>query len=258
MRRRLEINDLTVSIGGTAVCAGLNLTLTDGQAWALVGRNGVGKTTLLFHLAGLLGGHGGAIRLHGNELAHWEPRQRAREIGLLLQDSATGFGEAVVDNVLSGRHPHLGMLDWESDTDRAIANEAIEALGLSALADRAVDTLSGGERRRVDIARLLTQQTWLSLLDEPTNHLDPAHQALILDLVQTRCADAGHSFVLVTHDLNLAFHAASHWLVLFGDGSWATGTREAMSHPDVLERAFACRMRRLGEGQDTWIGTALR
>ena len=257
MKRLLEIHDLTVTIGGIAVCEGLNLMLNEGDAWALVGRNGVGKTTLLRHLAGLLDRHGGSIRLHGNDLTQWAPRARAREIGLLLQDSPVGFGETVADNVLSGRHPHLGMFDWESEIDRDIARDALHAVGLSALAERAVDTLSGGERRRVDIARLLTQQTWLSLLDEPTNHLDPAHQALVLDLLRSRCIDGGRSLVLVTHDLNLAFHAASHWLVLFGDGTWEADKREAMSEPQVLERAFGCRMRRLGEGPDTWIGAAL-
>jgi iron complex transport system ATP-binding protein len=234
----LEAQQLNVRIGRRQVCERLDLTLHANQAWALLGRNGAGKTTLLHHLAGLRRDHGGCIMLGGERLAELAPRTRAQQIGILLQHSGQGFGASVLETVLTGRHPHLATLAWEGASDLAIARACIAALDLNDLAGRALTTLSGGELRRVEIARLLAQQSPLSLLDEPMNHLDLAHQAACLRTINSQCVGDKRAMLLVVHDLNLAYRACDHWLILNGDGSWQAGSRDDLCDPELLSAAY--------------------
>jgi len=238
MKRLLETRGLSVDIAEQRVCTGLDLEIDAGECWALLGCNGTGKTTLLHHLAGLRQDHSGIITFSGNEISTLTPRRRARHTSILLQHSSRGFGASVLDTVLTGRHPHLATLAWENATDFTVARRCIAALGLEALAERSIETLSGGELRRVEIARLLAQQSPLSLLDEPMNHLDLAHQAACLRTLQEQCVTEHNAVLLVVHDLNLAFRACDHWLLLNGGGSWQAGTREALCDPELLSLTF--------------------
>ena len=238
MKTLLDVRSLDVTVGTACVCTDLELRILAGQSWALLGRNGVGKTTLLHHLAGLRRGPGGSIRLHGDPIGELDARSRARRVAVLLQHSGRGFGASVLETVLNGRHPHLGRFGWEGADDLAIAERCIAAADLSALAGRPLTTLSGGELRRVEIARLMAQDCPLSLLDEPLNHLDFAHQAAMLRLLGDRCVGARRAMLMVVHDLNVAYRACDHWLVLSGDGGWLAGDREAMGDPELLSAAF--------------------
>jgi iron complex transport system ATP-binding protein len=221
------------------VCDGLEFSIGRGECWALLGRNGTGKTTLLHHLAGLRQDHSGDILSSGQDLRQQTPRSRAQQIGILLQHSNRGFGAGVFDTVLSGRHPHLSGMGWETAADVDITRRCMTALGLEHLAQRSLQTLSGGELRRVEIARLLTQQTPLSLLDEPTNHLDLAHQADCIHTLHSQCVSDQRAMLLVVHDLNLAYRVCDHWLILDGDGHWQAGTRESLSNSRRLSAAYA-------------------
>lgn len=239
MNPLLAARGLSLQIGGKSVCEGLDLAIRGGESWALLGRNGVGKTTLLHHLAGLRGGHTGVIELGGERLGDIAPRARARRLAVLLQHSNAGFGGTVLETVLTGRHPHLAMLAWEGPGDLALAHQAIAAVGLQGFAERMLHTLSGGELRRVEIARLLTQGCPLALLDEPLNHLDLAHQATCLRALRAHCTMRGHALLMVVHDLNVAYHACDHWLILTGDGRWQAGSREQLADPSLLSLAYA-------------------
>ena len=234
----LETRQLSVDIAQQRVCTGLDLEIAAGECWALLGRNGTGKTTLLHHMAGLRQDHRGSILLSGDEITELTPRARAQHTGILLQHSNRGFGANVLDTVLTGRHPHLATLAWESESDLAIARRYIDALGLNGFAGRSLETLSGGELRRVEIARLLTQQTRLCLLDEPTNHLDLAHQATSLHTLHEQCVTRQRAMLLVVHDLNLAYRICDHWLILNVDGSWRAGKREQLCDPRLLTLAY--------------------
>jgi iron complex transport system ATP-binding protein len=234
----LETSALTVRIAGERVCTGLELSIGPGECWALLGRNGVGKTTLLHHLAGLRHDHDGSIRLDGDDIRGLTPRMRARRVALLLQHSDRGFGARVLQTVLTGRHPHLAPLNWEGPSDLAIAQRSLAEMGLTRLADRTIDTLSGGELRRVEIARLLAQQCPISLLDEPLNHLDLAHQATSLGVLAAHCVTAERAMLMAIHDLNVAYHACSHWLLLDGAGRWHAGSRDSLSDPALLSRVY--------------------
>ena len=126
------------------------------------------------------------------------------------------------DAALIGRHPHLPFWQWEGAEDLARANAALATVGLAELAARDVTTLSGGERRRLEIATLLAQDAPLCLLDEPTNHLDPQHRNEVLALFRAR-ADAGGLVIATLHDATLAARHADRVLLLHGDGRWQFG-----------------------------------
>ncbi|MEJ2688162.1 MAG: ABC transporter ATP-binding protein, partial [Gammaproteobacteria bacterium] len=172
----LATRELAVRIADVRVCSGLDLTVEAGQCWCVLGRNGVGKTTLLHALAGLGNPAAGAVYMDGIPLHEVPAAARARHLGLLLQDHSDPFPATVLDTVLIGRHPHLGLWRWEGPEDYRRARRALEAMGLAGFEQREIHTLSGGERRRVGLATLLTQDPAVYLLDEPTNHLDLHHQ----------------------------------------------------------------------------------
>ena len=234
----LQVRRLTVSRNGRTLCGDLSIDIEPGQRWALLGPNGSGKTTLLHHLAGLRSAPAGSIRLADRPLEDLDSMARARQVSLLLQHSDAGFGASVFDAVLSGRHPYLRPFIGESALDERITRDAIAAIGIEALTERPLTRLSGGELRRVEIARLVAQGTPLSLLDEPFNHLDLAHQARCLQALMSRCASTERALLMSVHDLNLAYRACSHWLILDGDGGWRAGERDSLAEIGLLRQVF--------------------
>ncbi|MDH3971103.1 MAG: ABC transporter ATP-binding protein, partial [Gammaproteobacteria bacterium] len=159
----LSTQALHVSIGTTTVCRDLELKINSGDRWCVLGRNGSGKTTLLHTLAGLRPPDSGTITAGSRALQKLPRKTVAQQIGLLFQDHADAFPASVLETVLTGRHPWLGPLQWESSQDLTLARNALQAVGLGEMESRMVNTLSGGERRRVGIACLLTQDPQLLL-----------------------------------------------------------------------------------------------
>lgn len=219
---RLAAAALDVAVDGRALVRALDLEAHGGEFVAVLGRNGVGKTLTLHTLAGLRAPSAGSVSLDGRDIAAWTGRERARRLALLPQTIEDPFPSSVFDSALIGRHPHLPFWQWEGAEDLACARAALEAVGLRALADRAVDSLSGGERRRLDVATVLAQDAAVCLLDEPINHLDPQHRNEVLALFRAR-ADAGGLVVASLHDATLAARFADRVLLLHGDGRWQYG-----------------------------------
>ena len=186
--------------------------------------------------------------LEGRELAAWGGRERAQRLALLPQLIEDPFPATVLETALIGRHPHLPFWQWEDAADFACARAALAAVGLESLAARAVDSLSGGERRRLDIATLLAQDAAVCLLDEPTNHLDPRHRNEMLALFRAR-ADAGRLVVAALHDPTLAARSADKALLLFGDGRWRFG--EAAT---ILSGANLSELYEVPVGELAWRG----
>ena len=213
---------MDVAVAGRTLVRGLELAAQGGEFIAVLGRNGVGKTLTLHTLAGLRAPAAGAVALDGRDLAAWPGRERAQRLGLLLQLTEDPFPSSVFETALIGRHPHLPFWQWEDASDLATARDALAAVGLAEFAGRAVESLSGGERRRLDIATLLAQDASVCLLDEPTNHLDPRHRNEVLALFRGR-ADAGGLVIAALHDATLAARVADKALLLFGDGRWRYG-----------------------------------
>lgn len=221
----LECAGLDVDVAGRRLVASLSLCARPGRFIAVLGRNGAGKTLTLHTLAGLRPPAAGQVLLVGRPLADWRPIERARRVALLPQATEDPFPVTAIETVLIGRHPHIGTWAWESELDRAAARDCLAQVDLAGWEERVVDSLSGGERRRVAVALLLAQDADTSLLDEPTNHLDPQHQLAVLQLFRAR-ADAGKAVVASLHDPTLAARFADDVLLLEGDGRWDFGPRD--------------------------------
>ena len=180
MKGGLAAERVGVQVGSQRLVEQLSIQFAPGEVVAVLGCNGSGKTLTLHTLAGLRAPQEGAVLLDGTPLGHISRRAVAQRLGLLAQDLEDAFVTTALEMVLIGRHPHLGMWQWETAEDERIAREALAAVNLGEFADRRTDTLSGGEQRRVAVAALLAQRPGIFLLDEPTNHLDPHHQVGVL------------------------------------------------------------------------------
>lgn len=233
----LESQNLSVRIGGQQICRNTNLEFRAGECWGILGINGAGKTTLLHTLAGLRQPDNGRICLHGEPLRHMSRRSIARQIGLMPQDTPDPFPATVLDTALIGRHPHLSRWQWESSRDIEQAQTALEQVHLQGFEHRQVNTLSGGERRRLALATLLVQAPAMLLLDEPTNHLDLHHQHRLLELLRDQAHNSA-SIVMVLHDINHVVRYCDHVILLCGDGELIQGLQSEVLNAEVLSRLY--------------------
>lgn len=234
----LSTRRLGVEIGSVKVCRDMDIAIHPGEVWALLGRNGVGKTTLLHTLAGLRDATEGEVSLRGRAMESVGRRARARDIGLLFQSYNDSFPTTVIETVLMGRHPYLSLFEGEGDEDRAMAREVMNQVDLAGLEHRHIASLSGGERRRVDMATLMLQDPAVVLLDEPGNHLDLKHQMALIEWIATQAHARDKAVMLISHDINLALQVADHALLLFGDGSHQHGSVTDVVDADRLSAVF--------------------
>jgi iron complex transport system ATP-binding protein len=190
----------------------------------LIGANACGKSTLLKARARLLKPSSGEITLNGTSIDKISTKILARQLGMLPQTPIAPEGISVSELVGRGRFPHRGFLQgWTKNDYEAIA-EAMDAMGVSELADRSVDELSGGQRQRVWIAMTLAQRTDILLLDEPTTYLDVAHQIEILDMLTELNRKRGTTIVMVLHEVNLAARYADYLFAMRGGALIASGS----------------------------------
>jgi iron complex transport system ATP-binding protein len=233
--------DLSVDVAGRSLVDALTVAVKRGEIVAVLGQNGSGKSLTLHTLAGLRPATSGTVSLLGLDVSSSKRQDLAKHLALLPQHVDDIFPATVLDTALIGRHPHIGRLNWESQQDRKVANLALASVDLAELAARDVLTLSGGERRRLAIAQVLTQAPDLYLLDEPTNHLDPQHQLDALRLFREK-ADAGAAVIASLHDVNLAVRFADRCLLLYGDGRWDLGATTEILDEERLSRLYATPM----------------
>jgi iron complex transport system ATP-binding protein len=240
--------NLHVGIDGRTLCAALDIDIVGGELLAIVGRNGVGKSSVLTTLAGLRAPMSGELTLDGRPLAGFAPRDLARRRALLPQAHEDAFASTVLDTVLVGRHPHIGRWADESADDIRMALDALARLSLTGFESRALHTLSGGERQRVAIAALLVQDAALCLLDEPVTHLDLDYQMETLSLFAGMAREEGRAMVAVLHDLNQVLRFCDRVLLLTGAGEWVCGPVDEVLQSDILSRAFCHPLRELRDG----------
>jgi ABC-type cobalamin/Fe3+-siderophores transport system ATPase subunit len=216
----------------------IDLEIGAGECWGVIGPNGAGKSTLLRLLAGLLRAASGTIRLDGSVLQDVALRQRARRIAFLPQHVPGDLSSTAREIVLMGRFPHRRFGLFESSGDRKIADRALEAMGVSAFADRPLSTLSGGEAQRVHVAAAIAQEPAVLLLDEPTASLDLYHQLSIFTTLGDLAERGGIAVLVVTHDINLAARFCSRVLLLHDGRPVATGLPAEVLRPEVLQSVY--------------------
>jgi cobalamin transport system ATP-binding protein len=209
----VEVKEASFAYGARAALDGVSLSAQAGELVGLVGPNGAGKSTLVRLVAGLAAPSGGSVRLCGLDPAAAPRRTVARVAALVPQEPRAGWAFTVRDVVMMGRAPRQGLLGRPSRLDLGAVEGALQACDLVHLADRRLDALSGGERRRVFFARALAQEPRVLLLDEPTAFLDLAHQVAAMRMAEV-AARAGLCVVAVLHDLNLAAASCGRLVVL--------------------------------------------
>lgn len=196
----LKIEQLKVNIGEQEIIKGLNLKVFENSFVALLGPNGSGKSTLLRSIYRVIPPTSGSILLNNKLLAQHTSREVAREMSVVSQFQNNNFDFSVEEVVMTGRSPHLSPMQKEGIEDNKIVEEALKLVGLSALKNRSVSQLSGGEKQRVALARAIAQKPKIMILDEPSNHLDIRYQMEILSLLK----GLGINVLAALHDLTLA------------------------------------------------------
>jgi iron complex transport system ATP-binding protein len=233
---RLAGEGLVLQYPGTdePVVDGESLVAEPGAVTALVGPNGSGKSTLLKGLAEQMTPVDGTVRLDGRAVHAMETKELARKLGLLSQESTSPDTITVEELVYHGRYPHRAFFERVTDADREAVERAIDRAGCGHLRERAVGSLSGGQKQLAWIAMVLAQETDVLLLDEPTTFLDLHHQLEVMEIIETLNADSSITVVVVEQAARLA----DRMVVLEGGEIRAHGTPEAVVTEDLLRSVF--------------------
>jgi ABC-type cobalamin/Fe3+-siderophores transport system ATPase subunit len=233
----LEVRSLGFGFPARAVGRELGFSLQTGEVMCVLGPNGSGKTTLFRTLLGLLPAQQGEILLEGKALHSLSRARIARRMGYVPQAHAPYFAYSVRELVLMGRSAHRGAFAPPGKHDREVAAQALEALGIGALAERPITEISAGERQLVLIARALSQEPRLLVLDEPTASLDFGNQVRVLERIAA-LAGRGISILFSSHDPDHAFISAQRALLLAQGRALEIGPPAEVIRPDSLRRLY--------------------
>nr|WP_198348023.1 ABC transporter ATP-binding protein [Plantactinospora sp. KBS50] len=231
---------MSVTLGNTPIVSGASLTVGAGELVGIVGPNGSGKSTLLRVIYRALRPAVGAVRVDRSDVWKISARESAQRTAVVVQETGADFTLKVADVVAMGRNPHKRALDRDTGTDRRICEQALDRTGMRAFAGRDFDTLSGGEKQRVLLARALAQQPRLLVLDEPTNHLDIRFQLELLALIRA----TGVTTLTVMHDLALAVGHCDRLYIVHGGRVVAHGPPEQVLTPGLVAEVFGVRSHR--------------
>lgn len=233
----LEAKNLAFSYQQRPVLTDISCELRTGELVGLLGINGSGKTTLLHLLSGILTSQSGQVLLEQTPLCELTRRDIAKKLALVPQDSTLELSFPVRDIVAMGRNPYLGKLSPETDKDREAVRRAMELTDLASLVKRPINELSGGERKRVFIARSLAQETSILLLDEPTANLDLSHQLQVLSLLKDLSRQE-KSVIISIHNLSLAARYCDRILLLSSTKLAAQGRPADVLTEESLKKLF--------------------
>lgn len=249
----LSLQSLQLEIGDQLICRGLTIEVGAGQCVGILGKNGIGKTTLLYSIAGFHPLRSGCVLINNTALNSLRRRELARQVGILFQETEVPMPATVMEYVLLGRHPQASALFGESKEDLDLALIALQQMDLSHLRERAIASLSGGEKQRVAIACLLAQSPDLYLLDEPSNHLDIDFQIRALNILQHQTRARASAIVMATHDINLANRYCDSIVLMTGKGECLIGEAANILTRDNLSLAFECDIREIQAGDQRYF-----
>jgi iron complex transport system ATP-binding protein len=227
----IYIHNLDIDMGRARVVSNLTARFETGRLHAIIGPNGAGKTSLLKAICGLLPSESGAIRIYGHDLTALSLRERARLMAFLPQERAIAWDLKAIDIVT------LGCADLSAEDSLKYAQQQLEVMGLSDKAETSVFSLSGGQRARVLLARLLATEAKIYCLDEPLTALDPAWQRRVLEVLKSRAAQ-GRTIIVSLHDIGLAAQFADDLWVLDHGRLVAHGEPESALSDKVLRQVF--------------------
>ena len=230
---------MTVRYGATAALEDVSVDIARGESVAVIGPNGSGKSTFLRALGGLVRPASGSIVLDEAPLASRAPRDLARLVAYVPQDTAVLFEFSVREIVAMGRSPSLSAWGFESRDDLAAIDDAIALMDLDELADRSILEVSGGERQRAMIARALAQQPAVLLLDEPAANLDLKYQVRLYALLDRLTRTRGLTTIIVSHDLN-AVSACDRLIVLRDGRLHGVGSPSDVLTQEMVKEVYGC------------------
>jgi iron complex transport system ATP-binding protein len=249
----LALRDVSYAYADAPAVRDVSLEIAEGQLVALTGPNGSGKSTLLKLVARVHAAQRGEVSFEGTPLAQWQGKEYAKRVGYLPQDPDPAFPMRALDVVVSGRAPYLGRFAWETTRDWEEATKALALCDAAHLADRYLDEMSGGERKRVFLARVLAGTPRLILLDEPLAALDLSHvqqfSALLRDVVDR----TGCTVLFAAHDLNWAAAQSDRMLVMQAGALALDATPAEVMRPEVMRAYFGFEAETIASGGRTWI-----
>ncbi|MDR3206534.1 MAG: ABC transporter ATP-binding protein [Candidatus Methanoplasma sp.] len=235
---KMEVDNLGFSYHKHSVLDGVSFAADIGEVIGIIGQNGCGKTTLLKCINSLHDPTSGEVRLDGEPVKEMSKKDIARKVAFVTQSAGVTFPFSVFDTIMMGRYPWT---DFEANTPEYSIDAVYRAMrdtGTLPFADRRVNELSGGEMRRVMIARALAQEPEILLLDEPTLHLDISHQFDLMELIRKLARDKGITILIVTHDIVLAARYCNRIMILKDRGIYRIGETERIMLADNLRDAF--------------------
>jgi ferric hydroxamate transport system ATP-binding protein len=238
MASKFSLQGVSFTVTGRTILQPLDLDLAAGKTIGLIGHNGSGKSTLVRLLARQIRPSTGQILFDGRRLETWSNREFAKQLAYLPQQTPVPAGTSVRELVKFGRYPWHGPLGTFGRLDEEKVSEALELTRTTTLAERSIETLSGGEQQRAWIAALVAQDTKCLLLDEPISALDIAHQIAVLDLVQDLTTARGLSIVMVLHDINMASRYCDEIIALRDGSLIARGSPREVMTPEHLKHIY--------------------
>jgi iron complex transport system ATP-binding protein len=236
----IEVNSVSFRYHEDWVLQDVSFRVEKGEFVGVIGPNGSGKTTLLKVLYRLLSPQKGEILFELVPMKRMDRIDIAKRIAVVAQETHLLFPFSVLETVLMGRSPHLGHLMFESEKDLEITRKAMEWTKMLSFSERSMDELSGGERKRVFIARALAQEPEVILLDEPTTNLDIHHQMDFLDLILTLNRERGLTIVMASHDMNIASEFCDRLILLQEGRIYKMGTPEEVITEENIEKVYGC------------------
>lgn len=231
---KLETRGITYSIDGKIIIDGIDISVKEGEFVGIVGPNGCEKSTLLKNIYKVFTPDSGTAFIDGNDLTKLSSIKTAKKMSVMQQENIVDFDMTVYDMVMLGRFAHQKFFSGSSEEDRTIVNEYIKEVGLSGYENRHFLSLSGGEKQRTLLARVLSQKTPVILLDEPTNHLDIGYQYQIMNILKRQ----GLTILCCVHDLNIAAAYCDRIILMKNKKIFNVGTPKEMLTRENIKGLF--------------------